>query len=120
MREIRATNPMIKRVVIALRRAYKQYHARLWRDLIERINRSRRGRIVVNVSRINRYTRANDVIVVPGKVLGAGEINHPVTVAALWFSKTAKEKIEKAGGRTLTIEQLMVEKPAGSGIKIVG
>ena len=120
MREIRATNPMIRRVIITLRRAYKQYHVRLWRDLMERINRPRRKRIVVNVSRINRYTNANDVVVVPGKVLGAGNIDHPVTVAALWFSKSAKEKIEKAGGRSITIEQLIAEHPSGSGIKIIG
>lgn len=120
MREIRATNPMIKRVVMALRRAYRQYHVMLWRDLIERVNKPKRRRIVVNVSRINRYTQANDVVVVPGKVLGAGLIDHPVVVAALWFSKSAKEKIERVGGRVLTIEQLMLEKPTGSGIKIIG
>jgi len=120
MREIRATNPMIKKVVISLRRAYRQYHVKLWRDLVERINKPKRKRIVVNVSRINRYTQANDTVVVPGKVLGAGLIDHPVTVAALWFSKSAKEKIEKVGGRALTIEQLISERPTGSGIKIIG
>ncbi|MHC1628648.1 MAG: 50S ribosomal protein L18e [Candidatus Nezhaarchaeales archaeon] len=120
MREIRATNPMIKRVIITLRRAYKQHHVRLWRDLMERINTPKRKRTIVNVSRINRYTNANDIVVVPGKVLGAGIIDHPVTVAALWFSKTAKEKIEKAGGRSLTIEELIAEHPSGSGIKIIG
>ncbi|MEM0320334.1 MAG: 50S ribosomal protein L18e [Candidatus Nezhaarchaeales archaeon] len=120
MREIRATNPLIKRVIITLRRAYRQHHARIWKDLIERINRPRRKRIVVNVSRINRYTQVNDVVVVPGKVLGAGVIDHPVTVAALWFSKTAKEKIGRAGGRTLTVEQLILERPTGSGVKIIG
>jgi large subunit ribosomal protein L18e len=120
MKEMRATNPMIKRIVIALRRAYRQHHARLWRDLVERINRPKRRRVAVNVSRINRYTQANDVVVVPGKVLGAGLIDHPVTVAALRFSKSAKEKIEKVGGRALTIEQLILERPTGSGIKIIG
>lgn len=120
MREIRATNPMIKRVAISLRRAYRQHHARIWKDLIGRITKPKRKRIIVNVSRINRYTQVNDVVVVPGKVLGAGVINHPVTVAALWFSKKAKEKIWKAGGRALTIEQLIMERPTGSGVKIIG
>jgi large subunit ribosomal protein L18e len=120
MREIRATNPMIKKVVIALRRAYGQHHVKLWRDLVEKVNKPKRKKIVVNVSKVNRYTQANDVVVVPGKVLGAGLIDHPVTVAALWFSKSAKEKIEKVGGRALTIEQLILERPTGSGIKIIG
>ena len=33
------------------------------------------------------------------KVLGDGEIDRPVTVRAHAFSRTAKEKIEAAGGR---------------------
>jgi len=33
------------------------------------------------------------------KVLGTGELSKPLTVSAHAFSKTAKEKIEKAGGK---------------------
>jgi len=35
-----------------------------------------------------------------GKILGTGSINVPVFVKASSFSKSAKEKIEKVGGRT--------------------
>ncbi|MCM8792231.1 MAG: 50S ribosomal protein L15 [Candidatus Omnitrophica bacterium] len=35
----------------------------------------------------------------PIKILGDGEINHPITVKAHAFSKSAKEKIEKIGGK---------------------
>jgi large subunit ribosomal protein L15 len=35
----------------------------------------------------------------PVKVLGRGEISHAVTVFAHKFSKSAREKIEAAGGR---------------------
>lgn len=34
------------------------------------------------------------------KVLGRGEVDKPITVKASKFSKTAVEKIEKAGGKT--------------------
>lgn len=39
----------------------------------------------------------------PLKVLGRGEIEKPVTVSAARFSKTAAEKIEKAGGKAVVI-----------------
>jgi large subunit ribosomal protein L15 len=39
------------------------------------------------------------------KVLGRGRIDKPVTVEALSFSKTAKEKIESAGGKTVVIQE---------------
>lgn len=37
------------------------------------------------------------------KVLGDGEIAHPLTVKAARFSETAKQKIEKAGGKAIEI-----------------
>src|ERR671922_1628567 len=41
---------------------------------------------------------------VPVKILGHGELTKPLTVHAHAFSKTAREKIESAGGTCLTIE----------------
>src|ERR671922_1639934 len=41
---------------------------------------------------------------VPVKILGQGELTKPLTVHAHGFSKTAREKIEAAGGTCLTIE----------------
>ena len=41
---------------------------------------------------------------VPVKVLGGGEINKALTVSAHGFSKTAREKIEAAGGSCHILE----------------
>jgi large subunit ribosomal protein L15 len=41
---------------------------------------------------------------VPVKVLGKGEINKAITVYAHGFSKTAREKIEAAGGSCHIVE----------------
>ncbi len=41
----------------------------------------------------------------PIKILGTGEISKPITVNAHAFSKAAKEKIEKAGGKTEIIKE---------------
>jgi ribosomal protein L15 len=58
----------------------------------------------------------------PVKILGSGEINTAITVKAHAFSKTAMEKIEKAGGKIEIIgkkEKLKAKKEvvsdAGSG-----
>ena len=40
---------------------------------------------------------------VPLKILGKGEINIPLTVKAHAFSHSAREKIEKAGGKAVTL-----------------
>jgi len=38
------------------------------------------------------------------KVLGQGDLTRPITVTAASFSASAKEKIEKAGGKAIVIE----------------
>jgi large subunit ribosomal protein L15 len=37
------------------------------------------------------------------KILGEGDLSKPVTVSAHAFSRTAAEKIQKAGGKVVTI-----------------
>lgn len=46
------------------------------------------------------------------KILGNGELTKKVTVKAHIFSKSALEKIQKAGGSGEVIEKKQVEKPA--------
>jgi large subunit ribosomal protein L18e len=90
-----------------------------WRRVYELLNRPARKRVVVNISKINRYAQDGDVIVVPGKVLGSGELEKKVTVAAFSFSYTALEKIEAAGGRAVHILEMVKENPRGSNMKII-
>jgi large subunit ribosomal protein L15 len=51
---------------------------------------------------------------IPVKILARGEVSKPLTVHAHAFSKTAREKIEAAGGSCQVIEQV-VSKPARGG-----
>jgi large subunit ribosomal protein L18e len=74
----------------------------------------------VNVSQLNRYTKRGETVLVPGKVLGAGKIDHPLTVAAFAFSKLACSKIISAKGNCLSIPELMKKKPKGANVKIIG
>ena len=67
-------------------------------------------------TKIDKYTEANDTVLVPGKVLSSGELTHPITLAAFSFSKKAFKKVEKVGGTFIFIEELMKRNPTGSKI----
>ena len=43
-----------------------------------------------------------------------------IEVAAWKFSKTAREKIEKAGGKCYSIRELVEKNPKGSNVRIIG
>ncbi len=102
-----------------LRRASKKYDAPIWRYVRELMDRPKRRRVSVNLSKINRYSSEGDVVVVPGKVLGAGNIDHRITIAAYDFSLTAYTKLREAGCMILTIPELIQRFPKGSGVKII-
>lgn len=120
MRKAKATNPELLDLIRFLKKQSKENKAEIWRDVAERLAKPRRKRVVVNLSRLNRYTQKNEIVVVPGKVLGAGEINHPMTVTAFALSEKAREKIKAAKGKTLSFPELIKKNPKGSNIKIIG
>ena len=103
-----------------LRKQSRENNVRVWKDVAERLAKPRRKRIAVNVSRLNRYTEKKETVVVPGKVIGTGKIDHPITVAAFSFSEKAKEKIKVARGKTTSLLQLIKKNPKGSNVKIIG
>ncbi len=113
------TNPALRKLARELRAVGKKQGVRLWRDLAERLERPRRGRAEVNLSQLNRYSGEESTIVVPGKVLAAGKLDHVATVAAFKFSGAAKRKIVVAGGRVLTIQQLLEQNPSGKNVKLM-
>jgi large subunit ribosomal protein L18e len=78
-----------------------------WTVLSETLSKPRRQRPIVNLSKISRYARKDELVVVPGKVLASGDITTGLTVAALNFSTVAKEKIIKAGGTPISLRDLM-------------
>lgn len=113
------TNPQINNLIKILKEKAYQEETPLWKDLARRLEKPTRNQAEVNISRINRHTSDDEIILVPGKVLGSGALDHKVQVAALDFSKQAEEKIISAGGRCLDITLLVDENPKGTGIRII-
>ncbi|MBC7085969.1 MAG: 50S ribosomal protein L18e [Methanomethylovorans sp.] len=115
----RKTNPRIPELISTLKEHSRNNDVLIWRDIAKRLEKPSRKYAQVNLSKINRYAREGDIVLIPGKVLGAGELKNSVTIAALGFSSTAIEKINEIGGKYLTIEQILEENPKGSKIRIL-
>jgi large subunit ribosomal protein L18e len=91
---------------------------KIWKTISKKLSGPRRNRVKANLYRINKKTKKNDIIVIPGKVLGMGELDHTLTIACLEYSKSAKRKIESSGSKLITIEELLEQNPKGSGVKL--
>ncbi|MCD6559745.1 50S ribosomal protein L18e [Thermococci archaeon] len=119
MKRTGPTDINLRRLIRYLRKKSNEENVKIWKDIAWRLEKPRRQKAEVNVSKINRYTKDGDFVIVPGKVLGAGRIDHKVIVAAWSFSEEARNKILSAGGEALKIEELIERNPKGSGVIIM-
>jgi large subunit ribosomal protein L18e len=91
---------------------------KIWRKVSKKLSGPRKNKVSPNLYRINKKTKDNDVIVIPGKILGMGELNHTLTIACLECSNSARSKIISSGSRLISIEELLEQNPKGSGVKV--
>jgi len=119
MRETKSTNPEIIQLIRFLKKQSKAQEAGIWLDVAENLAKPSRQRVAVNLSKINRYTEKNATIVVPGKVLASGTLDHAVTVAAFGASDKAKEKMAAVKAKYMSITELVEKNPKGSSVIIM-
>ncbi|MCS7094939.1 MAG: 50S ribosomal protein L18e [Thaumarchaeota archaeon] len=86
-----------------------EHRERFWERVLEELKRSKRSRRVVNLYELNRTTSPHDRVIVLGKLLGIGRLDHPLTVVAFDFSETAYEKVKRAGGTAIYLDQFVTE-----------
>lgn len=114
------TNLSTQRLIIELKKLSKKEKAPIWARISEELSKPTRSRREINLSRLEVNLDKAEVALVPGKVLSAGEFSKKNTIAAFRFSDKAKEKITKAGGKAISIQQLIRENPKGKKVRIIG
>lgn len=93
---------------------------RIWREVFNWLNKPNNERVAINISKINRNTKENEIVLVPGKVLSNGKLDHKLaSIAAVSFSKSAREKVSNDGVIAESIEDLLNRNPEGKNVKII-
>jgi len=112
---VRATDPRRRRLIHDCRKTKRSF----WKNVSKFLLKARSTRVIINLGKIDKYSEAGDVVLVPGKVLSSGELTHAITLAAFSYSKKALKKITKVGGEYLSIEELMKKNPTGAKVKLL-
>lgn len=112
-------NEALQNLVDTLYKASKDTGADFWKRAAEDILAPSRKKIVVNTSKIEKFSDDKNTVVVCGKVLGYGAMTRKVTVCAYQFSTSAKSAIEKAGGKTMSFYDLVKSNPKASSLKLL-
>ncbi len=100
------TDAELNSLITELRKTKRDFFG----DVADRLEKPRRKKSEVNVSVLNSGAEKGEVIVVPSKVLGGGEITKPLKVYAWKFSAEAEQKITKAGGKCLPLKDILKSK----------
>ena len=114
------TNQVVIQMVKTLRGASKKNNAPIWEKMAELALKPTRAKRTLNLGQIDKLALDSDVIVVPGKVLGTGNLSHKITLCSFSISATGAKKIIESGGKILDISQIIKNHPTGKGVKIIG
>lgn len=118
MKDTGKTNDHLKQLALDLYKQSNESKVNIWRRVADDLLVSTRNKKLVNLFTLDMNTKDGEVVVVPGKVLGTGDISRKLTVAAYSFSKSAVEKIKNAKGSAITIQELLQKNPKGKDVRV--
>ncbi len=113
------TNPRISVLVKKLKIVSRAQKADIWKTVAKALEGPTQNWAEVNLDKLDELTKDKEVVLVPGKVLGAGEIKHPVEVYAFNSSASARKLVQAAKGKVGTIEELVEKNPKGTGVRVL-
>jgi large subunit ribosomal protein L18e len=113
------SNPSTVKLAGELKRISRENKAPIWKSVAGMLEKPARHWAEVNVGKLEDYVKEHSIVIVPGKLLGDGELKKKLTVTAFRFSLPAKKKIIGAGGTVMSLPELVEKHPKGSGVLII-
>lgn len=90
-----------------------------WKSLAKFLSSGSRNYASVNLKQIDQKTTAGDTVLIPGKVLGTGDLSKKVRICSLSISQSAKDKLKKSKSEYASIlDEIKINKKA-EGLKII-
>lgn len=114
------TNPNLQQLIRDLKKLSAEKQVNLWKRIAKDLQRSTRIRRKVNLYKVEKYLKEGETAVIPGKLLSLGSLTRKVEIAAYQASQQAIGKIQKAGSKFITLQDLMKKNPQGKKVRIIG
>jgi large subunit ribosomal protein L18e len=88
----------------------EDHYKGLWKRVLKLSEVPARSRKTVNLYKINRYSKEGDSIIVPGKVLGEGQMAHKISITAMEYSARALSSLRGSQCRVRKLDEILKEK----------
>lgn len=109
----RKANPILRELIEDCNKLASK--SKFWKKITKELSRSTRRMREVNIYKLNRVTKPKEQIIIPGKLLGIGELKHDLTIYCLKYSQSTKNKIKNL----FPIQELIKKNPEGKGTRII-
>ena len=113
-------NRSLQRTIEELKKKSLDEKVNIWKRIASDLERPTRQRRITNLFNIDMHSKDGETIVVPGKILGTGDLNKKLTIAAYDFSDKAQKKIMQSGSTAMTLGEFMSKNPKGNKARILG
>jgi large subunit ribosomal protein L18e len=90
-----------------------------WVKIAHLVSVPRRKLSSVNLDQLDKESKEGDTLLVPGKVLGQGDVSKKLRIVALSFSQTARDKLKSKKCEIVSVDEEIKVNPQARGIKIV-
>lgn len=90
-----------------------------WLEIAGILSMPRRLRVGINLDKIEKESKEGDTILIPGKVLGNGNITKKIRIVALSFSQEAEKKLKERKCEIVSITEEIEKNPKMQGVKII-
>ena len=114
------TNQIVLQLAKDLKKASAKNDAKIWSKIAEFALKPSIARRIINLNKIDKLTKEDDVVIHPGKILGTGNISHKITICSFSISIVAAKKIIDAGGKIINFNEMISKFPSGKGVTIIG
>lgn len=111
------TNQNTTKLIEELKKHSTSENSKFWKRIAKELEKPTRNKREVNIKKINENIKEGEIVIVPGKILSAGELTHKITIASFSQTEAAKEKLKN---NLTTIHDLLKKDPKGKNIRIIG
>ncbi len=109
----RKTDSFVVETILAAKKQPK------WKKVAQKLSGSRKQYLEMNLNEIDSKTKEGDIVIIPGKVLGNGNLSKKIKICAMAFSNSAIVKIKHLKGETTDILQEIKTNPKAEGVKVL-
>ncbi|MFH1823566.1 MAG: 50S ribosomal protein L18e [archaeon] len=88
----RKTNENLRLLILDLKKSDKK----IFLKAAQYLARPKRKMIKVNLFKLDKMTKEGNNVLVPGKILAKGDLNHKLVLSAYSFSESARSKLKNS------------------------